>query len=523
MVDSDDTLAIRYSIGYRPDLVRTLRVRPGEGITGHAAQTLETVVVDDVRLDPRYLDAVDAVRSEIAVPLVARGKLVGVIDLQSPAAAAFGDQERGLLELIASRFSLAIDAAQLHLQTVRQNATFRTLADIAQEFSQILNLEALLNQISSLVRLLVQYDAFSIYLCEGDLLKHYFGVRFDERVQWQSMPRGEGIVGAAAASRKAVLVHDTSREERYVAAIEGIRSEVAVPLILKNQVIGVVDLESDRVGWFNEDHVRMLSLLAPQIAAAIENARLYEQVANNERRLQENLTAARELQRHLLPAGRPEFEGIEVAAGNLPAAEVSGDLYDFHSFPGECFGALSGDVSGKGAAAALYAALTSGLIRNLANENHRPSKLLGAMNRALLGRKIEGRYLVALYAHWRPAAHEMIVANAGHPHPIVRRGGRVESIDISGTPLGLFDGGEYDEVTFKMAPGDLLITASDGVSEAENPAGEAYGEERLIALVERLPDASPQELLDAVFADVKQFSGLETPADDRTVIVIRAR
>lgn len=520
--DSDGALSIRHSIGYRPELVRSLRVGPGEGVTGRAARNRSTVLVDDVRNDPSYLAAVDAVRSEIAVPLVARGKVVGVIDLQSSRPGAFGETERNVLELIASRFSIAIDAALLHAETVRQNATLRTLSDIAQEFSHILNLEELLQQISSLVRLLVEYDAFSIYLLEHGMLKHYFGVRFDERVQWRSMPITEGVVGAAASSREAVLVRDTEVEERYVAAVEGIRSEVAVPLMLKDQVIGVVDLESDRVGWFNEDHKRMLSLLAPQIAAAIENARLYEEVAANERRLQEELHAARELQSHLLPDGRPSFDGIEIAAANVPATEVSGDLYDFHAFPGECFGALCGDVSGKGAAAALYAALTSGLIRNLAHQHHRPAELLEAINTALINRRIEARYLVAIYAHWRPAEREMVIANAGHPRPVLRRGGTVETIDIGGTPLGLFDGGDYDEVCFRMEPGDLLAVASDGVHEAENDEGEAYGEERFARLIGSLGDQPIERLLQAVFDDVERFSGLETPTDDRTVLIIRA-
>jgi len=521
LADSDGSMTIRYSIGYRPDLVSMLRVRPGEGITGHAAQFRETVVVDDVRNDPRYLMAVDAVRSEIAVPLVARGKLVGVIDLQSPAPGSFGEEERGILELIASRFSLAIDAAQLFQQTASQNETLHTLTEIAQEFSQILRLEELLEKISSLVRNLVRYDALSIYLREGEMLKHYFGVRFDERVQWQTMPMGEGVVGAAAQTKRPVLIQDTDEDERYVAAVEGIRSEVAVPLILKDEMIGVLDLESDQVGSFSAEHMRVLSLLAPQIASAIENARLYEEVARSRQRYKSNLEAARELQRYLLPNGHPEFEGIEVAARNRPAAEVSGDLYDFHPTPGECFGALSGDVSGKGAAAALYAALTSGLIRSLAAKHHQPKVLLGAINRALLERQIEARYLVALYAHWEPAEKTMTIANAGHPPPLLMRGGKVETIEVGGTPLGLFPGGEYDEVTIQTQPGDVFVTASDGVSEAYNAEGEQYGEERLTALLLGLPNATPVELLDAIFADVQRFSGREMPADDCTVVIIR--
>ena len=410
-------LRIRSSVGYRPEVVRNLRIELGEGITGTAARQQKTLVVDDVRDDPRYLVTVDGVRSEIAVPLVARGELVGVIDLQSTRLNAFGEHEKNLLDLIGSRFSLAIEAARLHRGTLSQNRVLATLSRVAQEFSHILNLDELLSKVSHLVRRQIPYDAFSILLLEKEsqILKHYFGVRFDERIQWNNMPVGRGIVGAAAQDAQTVLVPDTTLDERYVAMVEGIRSEVAVPLMRKDEVIGVLDIESEQVNAFTREHVRLLALLAPQVAIAIENARLYEQVARNEARLESDLRAARELQRHLLPASPPRVEGLDIAARNDSATEVSGDLYDFFSLEEDRLGVLIGDVSGKGAPAALYGALVSGLMRELAADRHAPSELLIELNRALLSRKIEARYLTALYAEWNPADRTFTLANAGLP------------------------------------------------------------------------------------------------------------
>src|SRR5690606_17881841 len=207
-------------------------------------QTRTTLVVNDVTKDPRYLRAIDAVRSEIAVPLVARGKLVGVIDLQSSVTDAFGEQERNLLELVGSRFSLAIDAAGIYDAMVRKNETLTTLTKIAREFSSILNLDELLNKIAELVRGLVPFDTLAVYLIDQGILRHYFGVRFNARVAWQNMPIGYGLVGHAAADREPILVRNTAKDPRYVALVEGIRSEVAVPLILNDSVVGVLDLES---------------------------------------------------------------------------------------------------------------------------------------------------------------------------------------------------------------------------------------------------------------------------------------
>ena len=517
-------LRIRSAVGYRPEVVRNLRIELGQGITGTAAQQQKTLVIEDVRRDPRYLLTVDGVRSEIAVPLVARGELVGVIDLQSTELNAFGEQEKRLLELIGSRFSLAIEAARMHRGTLSQNRVLATLSRVAQEFSHILNLDELLSKVSYLVRRQIPYDAFSILLLEKEsqILKHYFGVRFDERIQWNNMPVGRGIVGAAAQDAQTVLVPDTNRDERYVAMVEGIRSEVAVPLIVKDEVIGVLDLECEQVNAFTREHEWLLSLLAPQVAIAIENARLYEQVARNEARLESDLRAARELQRHLLPASPPRVDGIEIAARNDSATEVSGDLYDFFPLDGERLGVLIGDVSGKGAPAALYGALVSGLMREMAADRQAPSKLLLELNRALLSRKIEARYLTALYAEWSSTERTFTLANAGLPRPLLYSQGSVTPLDVSGIPLGLIGVSEYEDLTLTLRPGDTLVFASDGITESENAAREQFGDHEFAKVVEKYGEASPERLLDAVFEGVGAFSRADRAADDRTVIVVKA-
>ena len=516
-------LRIRSSVGYRSEVVRDLRVELGKGITGVAAQQQKTLVVEDVRRDPRYLHTVDGVRSEIAVPLVARGELVGVIDLQSTEPGAFDEQGKNLLELIGSRFSLAIEAARLHRATLSRNRVLATLSRVAQEFSHILNLDELLTKVSHLVRRQIPYDAFSILLLEKEsqILKHYFGVRFDEHIQWSNMPLGQGIVGVAAQDAETVLVPDTSRDERYIPMVEGIRSEVAVPLLLKDEVIGVLDLECEQVNAFTREHEWLLSLLAPQVAIAIENARLYEQVETNQARLERDLRAARELQRHLLPTAPPRVEGIEVAARNDSATEVSGDIYDFFLLDGGGLGVFIGDVSGKGAPAALYGALVSGLMRELADNRYLPSRLLVELNRALLSRKIEARYLTALYAEWNPAKHEFRLANAGLPRPLLYSRGSVTPLDVSGIPLGLIGVSAYEDLTLALEPGDTIVFASDGITESENAALEQFGDRELAKVVERHAEESPTRLLDAVFESVNVFTDAALAADDRTVIVVK--
>src|SRR5215469_4499259 len=306
-------LRIRYSVGHREDVVKNLAIAVGEGITGAAAMTLEPVLVGDVRNEPRYLNTIDAVRTELSVPMTARNKLVGVIDLQSTRVNAYSAYDRALLRLIAARVAIAIDNARLYLRVQQQNRTLKTLAHISREFSSILDLNELLGKIASTMRELISYDAFSILSIDHQAraLRHLFSIRYDQRVNIDNVPLGKGITGAAAESREVVRVHDTAKDPRYIASHPDIRSEVAVPLLLQDKAVGVVDLESSRIGHFTDDHVRTLVLLAPQIASSVENARLYQEVADRERRLEQDLEAARELQRVLLPDGAREIEGLE--------------------------------------------------------------------------------------------------------------------------------------------------------------------------------------------------------------------
>src|SRR5262249_12716465 len=173
-------------------------------------------------------------------------------------------------------------------------------------------------------------------------------LRFQERLHLKhEIPLGRGLVGAAAEGKEAVLASDVAKDPRYIQLNPETRSELAVPLIYKEKVIGVLDLEHTRRGYFTEDHKRTLTTLAAQIAIAVENARLYEQVARQEKRLERDLALAHELQIRLLPQSRPKLSNLEVYAKFVPARAIGGDLYDFINYSLSRLAIVIGDVSGK--------------------------------------------------------------------------------------------------------------------------------------------------------------------------------
>jgi sigma-B regulation protein RsbU (phosphoserine phosphatase) len=331
---------------------------------------------------------------------------------------------------------------------------------------------------------------------------------------------GKGLTGAAAVSREVVRVDDTEKDPRYIASHPDIRSEVAVPLILQDRVIGVIDLESERVAYFTDEHVRTLTLLAPQVATSIENARLYEELATRERRMEEDLQAAHELQRVLLPDSTPEIEGLDVAVRLRPARLISGDIYDIYEHRDGQTVIAMGDVSGKGAAAALYGSLMSGLLRTLAPRWRRPAELLRALNDALFERKVEARYVTLCVLLWDPSTRQIVMANAGALPPMICRAGEILRVRVEGVPLGLLDSREYEEVGFQAEPGDVIVLYSDGITDHLNSAGTEFGKGRLATLVRAHCQEPPAHLISTIFEDLDRFS---THAfDDQTLFVMKA-
>jgi len=519
-------LRFRFQVGYPKDVADRTRVKVGSGVTGRAAQLREAVLVDDVRQEPDYIAVLPNVRSELAIPLIVKNRLIGVIDIEAQEVGYFTEEHKRLLALIASRMAVGIENARLYTRTTRQARTLLLLNEIARELTSILNLDQLFQRIADLLSRLIDYQMFSILLLEnaGQKLQHRFALRFKESIQLKhEIALGQGVVGYAAQNKTAVLVPDVTKDSRYVLLNPETRSELAVPLIYKGNVIGVLDLEHTRRGFFTEDHQRTITTLAAQIAIAIENARLYEQIAKQERRLERDLALARQLQFRLLPQTLPQLEYLEVAAKFSPARAIGGDLYDFVDYSLARLGIVIGDVSGKGAPAAIYAALVSGILRSHAPVEPGPAEMLSAVNNSLGERRIDGQFVSIIYAVWDDTRRTLQVANSGLPRPIYCRQGKTEIIEATGLPLGLFDDAEYDEFTFPAKPGDMFVFFSDGILDARNKDGDLFGRERVEEIVARAADKSADWVVDALFKAVMEYSAGEDPFDDETVVAIKVK
>src|SRR5450755_3152996 len=520
-------LRVRFQVGHPPEVAERIRIKVGQGVTGQAVLRREAVLVNDVSAEENFINSAPGVHSELAVPLIAKNKVIGVLDVEAAQANAFTEEHKHLLTLFASRIAVGIENARLYTQVARQARQLTLLTEISRELTSILNVDQLLKRIAELVTRIIDYQMFSILLLDpsGTLLQHRFSLRFNESVKLKhEIPLGVGLVGYAAQHKQAVLVPDVSKDPRYIKANAETRSELCIPLIYKDKVIGVLDIEHTRRGYFNEDHVRIMTTMAAQVAIAIENATLYERIARQEQRLEHDFALARELQFRLLPQKLPVFRNAEVASRFAPARQIGGDLYDFLKYSGHgVTGIAVGDVSGKGAPAAIYAALVSGIARSHAMEEPSAAGMLEAINLSLSERPIEGQYVSMIYAIWDDNQQTLQVANSGLPRPLHLRNGKFEEIPVTGLPIGLFPNATFEERNLRCKPGDVFLFLSDGITDATSSAGNMFGRGRLEKAVLKSADGSADEIAQAIFSAVSEHAKGVEAFDDQTIVVLKVK
>jgi len=524
--EGGEYLKHRFSIGYPPALADSLRIPIGSGITGMAAATGQAVRVGDVSKDSHYINAIDSVRSELAVPLMLQGKCTGVLDIQSNHLDYFTPEQQSILTLLATRLAIAIENAQLFERVRLQANTLLLLNEVSREVSSILDVEELLRRAAELTKRVIDYQILSIMLFDEEqkVFRHRLDIKHGQRVQGKlRVAASEGLVGAAATSKEAVVAPDVTKDPRYLMVNPETKSELAIPMMHKGRVIGVLDLESPQLNAFTEDHVQTLSILAANLAVSLENARLYQQVARDEARLERDLQAAKRIQGALIrPIPSEDYE-LDMAARYISAREVCGDLYEFLRYGSQQLGIALADVSGKGTAAALYGAVAIGVMRSLAPQKLQPAQMLQQMNQHIGERRIEGRFMTACFATWQKGRHKFRIANAGQSQPLLYKDGRCGKIELTGFPLGIFEEVTYEEWSVTLDPGDIVVFHSDGIAETSNSEGQFFGTERLRKLVEQHHEMAATALSDLILREVDWFAQSAPLSDDRTLVVLKVR
>jgi sigma-B regulation protein RsbU (phosphoserine phosphatase) len=328
----------------------------------------------------------------------------------------------------------------------------------------------------------------------------------------------QGMSGHVAVTRKMHYAPDVSRDPYYVECEPSTRSEVALPLEVDGELVGVFTASHHELDAFCETELRLLQGLGSHIAVAVQNARRFHDEHKGREKLLREAEEARAIQQALLPRASPFIPGFCITGMSIPAGAVGGDWYDFIPLSGGRWGLVLADVSGKGTAAALLMSATRGILRSFAPMASGPGEVLTRLNNMLLEDLPCGRFVTMVYAELDPAKRTLRFSNAGHLPPLlIEPAGHRWIQTEQGLPLGVASS-KYSEVEIALNQGSRIALYSDGITEAAEGTGEEYGPERLLAQLQ-----SPSASLETLLADVKKFVNGSGLRDDATAILVGAR
>jgi serine phosphatase RsbU (regulator of sigma subunit) len=507
-------------------LAAPLVIAPGEGTAGWVALHGQSLNLPDVAGDPRFKPydhpAAGEIRSLVSVPLRADGRVLGVIDLVNRPGGFDADAEAFLCG-VADELAIALRNHTLVQSLEKEKLALEVMREVSHTLLSTLEVEEVLKRIVVGLGRLITFDAVGIFLVREDgsiehAIERGYGT---DRLDRLRQKVGEGLIGWSISTAEPVIVPDVKVDGRYIAARDSTQSEMVAPLISRGKVIGAFNLESDKLAAYSREDLKRLSAFADSAAVALEVARLHE-AAVRSRRLEEDLTIARQIQLSFLPQARPKHKGIDLAGLNVPSLEVGGDYYDFIDVAPGQIGVTIADVAGKGISAGLIMASFRASLRAEVRNNYSISTILAKVNRLMIESTEPSRFVTALYGVLDLATRRFTYSCAGHyPGILVHEDGAIQELSDGGTVLGAFPTTRYEEAFTVFAPGDMLLLYTDGVTEAVNSEGEEFGVGRLVDLAVTARGRSAAKIAAAVERAVRNFSKRKVPGDDLTLVVLK--
>lgn len=509
--------------------MKTFFLEVGQGVVGWVAKYREPVIINDPTHDERVEPSIEqagdiTTRSIISVPLIGKGQMIGVVEAINKIDGEFTDADLDILTGLNDQIAVAIDNAHLYREIKREALEKDLLYQVGKKLSGKLDVDEVMREILDSLKQVVDYDAGGVFLVdpsEGSI-KSLYTVGYDPVREDQIQVKiGQGLIGHVASTGEPVIVRDVCKDSRYVDANPSTRSEIVVPIKLDGRLIGVLNLESNQIGAYNNRSVALMQAFATQAAISLERARLHETEVSG-KRLEEQLNIAREIQRSFLPYHNPQLEGYDIAGKNISSGQVGGDYYDFINIVDSHLGIAVGDVSGKGIPAALImASFRASLIAEIRN-NYSIRTICQKVNSLLCESLEPGNYVTAIYGVLDSRNHIFTFSNCGHNLPILLRAtGEVEYLREGGPVLGVQPDAKFEERALVVNPGDLMVFYTDGVTEVFNDAGVEFGLDRLVEVIRANRDKTSEQIETVIYDVVKSYASERHVFDDLTMVIVK--
>lgn len=413
------------------------------------------------------------------------------------------------------------------------DASYQLFLEISQQISRTVDLHDVVRHLLDAVRAVVDYDAAGIFVLNRsvpfgagggpDMIASMATVGFEHLLPGQDpmLRHGKGIVGYVIRTGEVVIAADVADNPDYVEARPQTQSEIAVPIVMNSQVIGALDLESDRLDAFTEADAELLKAFAIAAAIGIEKAQLHQQVVEKHF-IDQQLRIARDVQGGLLPAGAPLLRGYDIAGLNIPAWDIGGDYYDYLTLTDDRLGLVVADVSGKGVAAALLMATFRAALRSEARRLRHIAEVVTDVHLTLSDSMDDSRFVTAVYVELDAATATFSYVNCGHNPPLlIQSDGAWRRLPSGGRAIGMFGFVAAPAAGLVLREGDVLALYTDGVVEATNAELIEFGEARLAKVLSENAHLDARAMVDALVGATRAFTGREHYEDDFTVVIVK--
>jgi phosphoserine phosphatase RsbU/P len=479
-----------------------------------------------ITFSSEFIKSIDpSFKLNFIIKLRVLGMLWGALLLESPVAA---HPQRKKLDQLLTQTGEIVGVTLRHarlLYTFRRAALEKDLLlDISRSINSTLQLDQLLENVLDSLRQVVPYDKGSVFVLDPRTKSIARAARrgpapLIDEVNF--VKKSEGLCTWVLNNGRPVVVHDVSKDRRYFPMYLDTQSELDVPIVHREKVLGIINLESNRKGAFGKNDRMLVQAFSGQAAVAIENAWLYKELLDK-RELEKELKIAKQLQRALLPRRWPKIGDYDFSALNIPSRAVGGDLYDFVQLSADRIGITIGDVAGKGTPGAILMATLYSTYRGLVRLPMPLHHMMSELNNILRSRIASYSFITFFYGVINTESEELTYCNAGHCPPLlVHADGSYEELHNGGTVLGFVQDTPYELGLVKLRQSDLLFLYTDGITEAQSPQEEFFGEERLIHALRDMRDNSAGVILRKIFRSVKMFTGGVRPQDDFTAMAIK--
>jgi sigma-B regulation protein RsbU (phosphoserine phosphatase) len=534
MVDEDgdhDHLVFELARGRRDRAVRGHKIPFGEGVMGQVAERQKPLVINDTRADRRVSLRFEKrlglrPRSVLAIPLIRRGKLIGVLEaINHEGEKSFTEAELSLAITLGEHIAISVANARLYHRADRLALEYSLLAEVGADLGKSISLDGVLHRILENLEKLVPFDSAAIFVLDRkqhrlvSMLQRGYPKGADRAIK---LKRDEGVVSLAMTRKKGIIVDDVRESKAYVRARARTRSEIVAPMLSHGSVIGAFNLESDKLRAYRDEDLRLLEAFAGQACVAIERAQLLEE-RHEKQEIEKELRVARTVQDFFSPKRWRAAGPFRIAGVNYPSLEVSGDYYDFFPVKDSRLAFAVADVAGKGVPASIIMSSFRASLHTAAPYVTTALQLALRANDILLETVRPQDFVTAFIGVLDPSTGEVTYCNAGHNPPILMSpDGSHRLLESGGPVLGVLERIPMAEGRFRLKD-ETLLCYTDGDTEARNKAGEEYGETRLLAAFRGAIDLPPSPLCRALFADLREFFGEAGQSDDVTFLVLKRR